>query len=135
MSLDLEDNKYCYGCGDQNPSGLRMSFEHPEKGRLLSKVTFAKEHQGFKGIVHGGMVSLVLDEVMLNLCWLEGLRAVTAELTVRLKKPVPVGESVLFEGIIDSQEGRAVYTSGTAKNSRGELLATAKATCIRAKEQ
>ncbi len=133
--LVLEDNDQCYVCGKDNKEGFRLDFSHPEKGRLLAEVVFRPEHQGFKNIVHGGMVATLLDEMMLNLAWIEGTPAVTAELTLRLKKPVRVGEKVFLEGRIEKEESRALYTSSSAKNAKGELLATATATCLKIKRQ
>ena len=133
--LKLEDNHGCYVCGKDNPHGFRLDFSHPKEGLLTTTVVFRAEHQGFKGIVHGGMVAMLLDEMMVNLAWIEGVSAVTAELTVRLKKAVKVGERVFFEGRIDRREPRALYASASAKNAQGGLLATAKATCLRIKPQ
>ena len=120
----------CYVCGPKNPLGLKLKFEHPEKALLRSTVIFAKEHQGYKDIVHGGMLAMVLDEMMVNLAWKEGKPAVTAELTVRLKKAAKIGERVHLEGRIEREEGRVLYARSEAKNEAGELLAQATATCI-----
>ncbi len=134
MSLKLEDDHMCYVCGTKNTHGLRLTFEHPKKNLLKAEVVFQKHHQGFKDIVHGGMMmGLVLDEMMVNLAWKEGIPAVSAELTVRLKKASKIGEKIYLEGRIDKDEGRALYTSASATNSAGEVLATAKATCLRIK--
>ena len=91
MALELEDDHMCYVCGKENPQGLKLDFKHPEKDRLEATVVFTKEHQGFKNIVHGGMMAMLLDEMMVNLAWKEGIPAVTAEFTVRLKKAAKVG--------------------------------------------
>ena len=133
--LTLEDDHHCYVCGKENAHGFRLDFAHPEKGRLTAEAIFKKEHQGFKGIVHGGLVATLLDEMMVNLAWIEGVPAVTAELNIRLKKAVKVGEKVLLEGRIKREEGRALYASATAKDARGTLLATATATCLRIKKR
>ncbi len=116
----------CYVCGSKNPSGFKLRFEHPEKGLLKTHVTFAKEHQGFKGIVHGGLMATILDEMMVSLAWKEGLPAVTAELTVRFKKAAKIGQKILFEGRIERGEGRAIYAHSEAKDEQGELLAHAQ---------
>ena len=133
--LKLEDNHGCYVCGKDNPHGFRLDFSHPEKGVLRTEVVFRAEHQGYKNIVHGGMVTMLLDEMMVNLAWIENAPCVTAELTVRLKKAVRVGERVFFKGCIERREARAIYASASAKNTSGEVLATAKATCLRIQRQ
>ena len=131
MPLRLEDDQMCYVCGKNNPHGLHLDFEHPSEGKLQATVVFSKQHQGFKNIVHGGMMAMVLDEMMVNLAWKEGVPAVTAELTVRLKKTAKIGEKIYLEGRIDRREGRALYASSVAKNAEGEILASATASCIR----
>ena len=131
MSLHLEDDQMCYVCGKKNKAGFRLDFSHPRKGLLTTEVVFRKEHQGYKNIVHGGMVTMLLDEVMVNLAWLEGIPAVTAELSVRLKKAVPVGQKVLLEGVLDKEQGRLLLMKAWARSPQGELYASAEAKCLR----
>ena len=131
--LALEDNQMCYACGTKNPYGFRLNFEHPQKGVLKASVIFSEHHQGFKGIVHGGMMATLLDEVMLNLAWVEGAPAVTAELRVRLLKPAKTGRKIHFEGRLDDAKAKLLKTSAVAKNEKGEVLATARGTCVRIK--
>ena len=135
MKLDLQDDHMCYVCGKENERGFRLDFKHPEKGRLLAEVVFGREHQGFKGMVHGGMVAMLLDEMMVNLAWIEGIQTVTSDLQVRFKKAAKVGEKVLLEGKVEREESRALYASASAKNAQGELLATAKAACLKVKSR
>lgn len=131
MPLKLEDDHMCYVCGQKNPHGLRLKFDRPKKGHLTAEVVFAKHHQGFKDIVHGGMIAMVLDEMIVNLAWKEGIPAVTGELSVRLKKPSKIGEKLYLEGHIEKDEGRVLYARSEAKNESGETLATATAKCVR----
>ena len=131
MSLRLEDDHMCYVCGKDNPQGLHLNFEHPHKGKLKAEAVFSKHHQGFKNIVHGGMMAMVLDEMMVNLAWKEGIPAVTVEMRTRLKKASKVGEKIFLEGSLDDQKGKLIYTSSVAKNDKGEVLAEAEATCMR----
>lgn len=131
MSLKLQDDHFCYVCGKDNPAGLRLDFEHPKKGVLRAVAVFNREHQGYRGIVHGGILSMVLDEMMVNLAWKEGLPVVTGEITVRLKKPAPTGERIFFEGRIEREDRRLVYASAKALNAQDEVLATATAVCVK----
>lgn len=55
----------------------------------MSEVVIPKEFQGFVYVVHGGILGTLLDELMANLYWLKGIKAVTAEYQVRLKKSLP----------------------------------------------
>ena len=139
MPLKLEDDQMCYVCGSKNAHGFKLSFEHPSPGLLRSTVVFQKQHQGYRDIVHGGLMATLLDEMIVNLAWKEGLPSVTAEITVRLKKPAKVGETVHLEGRLDERAGgrtgRTLKGRAEARTAAGELLATAEATCIRIKKE
>lgn len=121
----------CFVCGKENVLGLHLKFEHPASGRLTATVRFAKEHQGYKDIVHGGLMTTVLDEMMVNLAWAEKKPCVTAEITVRLKKAARIGEDIFLEGRLDKEEGKLLFASAEARNEAGETLATATAKCLR----
>jgi hypothetical protein len=56
-------DKECFGCGPENPHGLRMSFESDGK-RLRSTVTLEKRFRGWSNHIHGGILSTMLDETM-----------------------------------------------------------------------
>lgn len=131
MTFRVADDGMCYVCGKDNPEGFRLNFSHPEPGRLTAEVVFKKTQQGFKDVVHGGMLSILLDEMMVNLAWKEGTPAMTAELTVRFKKAAPVGQKVLLEGVLERGEGRILSMTASAKSPHGEVYATAFAKCLR----
>src|SRR5262245_4874414 len=59
----LEDDAMCFCCGQKNPIGLKLEFHETPDGRMGTIWIPRKEHQGFKDIVHGGLVATVLDEV------------------------------------------------------------------------
>jgi acyl-coenzyme A thioesterase PaaI-like protein len=128
--FSLTDDRWCFACGEKNPSGLKLSFSLGDDGALRTSFTFRREHQGYTEIVHGGLVGLILDEIMLNLAWRTGLRAVTAALELRFKKAVRVGERVDFTGRITGRSGRLVYAEAEARDTTGALVATAKAKCL-----
>lgn len=128
--LKLTDDRWCFACGEKNPSGLKLSFSPGDDGALRASFTFRKEHQGYTDVVHGGLVGLILDEIMLNLAWRTGMRAVTAALELRFKKAVRVGERVDFSGRITGRNGRLVLAEAEARDTKGALVATAKAKCL-----
>ncbi len=128
-SLKLEDDSFCFVCGKNNNSGLKLKFDL-EADTMRTEFTPAKIHQGFANIVHGGIISTVLDEVMLNLLFKKDIYAVTAELQVRFRKPTRVGEKLLFKSWITDSNSRLIETAAEAKNENGELIADAKAKCF-----
>ena len=82
--LKLEDDNHCFACGKKNPCGLKLSFNY-SGGRLTSEFTPSKIHQGYKDITHGGIITTILDEAMIQAAIAEGLNPITAEINVRFK--------------------------------------------------
>jgi acyl-coenzyme A thioesterase PaaI-like protein len=128
----LEDDAMCFCCGVNNPIGLKLEFQDTPEGRMRTHWTPRKEHQGFKDIVHGGLVATVLDEVMVRLLYLRGIPAVTAGMETKLLRPLRWGKEYRFEGWIVQERGRAVVTEAEAREvGSGERVAWGKATCMR----
>lgn len=130
--ISLEDDAMCFCCGPKNPIGLKLEFEETAEGRMRTIWTPRKEHQGFKDIVHGGLVATVLDEVMVRLLYIRGIQAVTAGMETRLSSPVRWGNAYRFEGWIVQDRGRVVITEAEAVEvESGRRVAWCKATCMR----
>lgn len=122
----LADDRMCFGCGSRNAGGLRLSFTVDEKKRVIeSRWTPAKEHQGYADIVHGGMIGLVLDELMGNLLWSMGFPAVTGEMTVRFLRPAKVGHSLTCRARVRSRKGRIFQMEAAAADAQGRPVARA----------
>ncbi|WP_025323484.1 PaaI family thioesterase [Deferrisoma camini] len=130
MNLTWQDN--CFVCGQDNPEGLRLAFRFDEEARSIETVwTPRPVHIGYEGIVHGGLVATLLDEALGKLTTLLGTPAVTAELTVRYHKPVPVGRPLRVEGRITRDRGRLLQGEARALLEDGTEAATATAKLLR----
>lgn len=132
MGLKLEDDRMCFCCGAENAIGLKLAFEMTPGGRMRTVWTPRKEHQGFKDIVHGGLVATVLDEVMIRMLYLSGIEAVTAEMETKLIRPLLAGRDYRFEGWLVEDKGRLVTTEAEAFDAEsGEHVAWGRAKCVR----
>lgn len=90
---DRRTINYCFACGPANPIGLKLKFEQTDD---LCRTVFTPktEHQGWYDVMHGGLITTLLDEVMANWLWGRDIPAMTAEMTTRFMKPVPIGAPV-----------------------------------------
>lgn len=122
---------HCFVCGDKHEHGLNAKFYFDGK-KAVTEIVATKEFEGYRGIYHGGIISSLLDEVMIKAILAQGKFVVTAELTVRFVAPVLVGEKVFFEGQIERSRGRVYHTSGEARGDDGKLYATATAKYLEA---
>jgi len=126
----LQDDNYCFVCGEKNPSGLHLKFSIHE-GKALSEFVLQKTHQGYKDIVHGGIISTLIDEAMVKAALMQGMPAVTAEITVRFKNPLMVGEKAVVESTIIKINKKIIETSARIKKTDGVLIAEGYAKLLR----
>lgn len=119
--MQLKDNKRCYVCGEDNPSGLRVRFDFDPAARTVQGAfTPAARHEGWEGIVHGGILSTLLDESMVKLAACLGIRAVSAELTVKFRAPAAPGDDLVVTAAITRESRRLLETE--ARVMRGPVI-------------
>ncbi len=117
----LRDSQRCYVCGKQNPAGLAVDFEiDPSERSIRASFTPSDRHQGYEGIVHGGILSALLDEAMAKLAFSLGVPAVTAELTVRFKSSTAPGQALTVSGRLIEETKRLIRAE--AKVIRGPVI-------------
>jgi uncharacterized protein (TIGR00369 family) len=126
----LEDDHHCFVCGEKNPHGLHLKFSLHE-GKVSSEFIPQKIHQGYKNIVHGGIISTIIDEAMVKAALMQGIPAITAEITVRFRNPLIVGEKAIIEATITNMNKRIIETSARIKKSDETLIAEGHAKLLR----
>jgi uncharacterized protein (TIGR00369 family) len=128
---ELRDNQRCYVCGKENPAGLGVVFEINKGSRIISaKFTPSDIYQGYEGIVHGGILTTLLDEAMVKLTVGLGIPAVTAEMMVKFKAPAAPGEELLVSGKLTRETNKLIQAE--ARIERGTVvIAEAKGKLLR----
>ncbi len=128
-SIVLDDDN-CFACGTKNPIGLQLKFKlEPETGTAVTETVIADHFNGWKGAVHGGIITTLLDEIMVYACTSSGWFTVTGTIEVKFHKPVPTGKKIIVTGRIIENRGRSISTVGTIERD-GIILASAKAVLI-----
>lgn len=117
----------CFVCGRNNPQGLKAKLSVKD-GRVFGEFTAQKTHEGPRGLLHGGILSALLDEAMACLinkaC---GTNAATASLEVRFKKPARLNERLLIQAELLNNDRRIRYAQASIKREDGTLIAHGKA--------
>jgi uncharacterized protein (TIGR00369 family) len=132
--MKFETYGNCFVCGKNNPNGLKLNFEIDQDKKTL-KTTFVASptFQGWDGIVHGGIISTLLDEAMAKLIYELGYQAVTASLEIRFKNPAPILEPLIVHGEITEVSKRLIRAKAHIAKEDGTILATGTSTFLKQK--
>ncbi|MCL6639271.1 MAG: PaaI family thioesterase [Firmicutes bacterium] len=126
MAKTLRDDSMCFACSPKNPIGLKLTFQQ-DGDVCRCRFTARPEHQGWRDLLHGGLIATLLDEVMAQWLWARGITAMTAEMTTRFSRAVPVGRELLLESRLEADRGKVAELSGRLVLPDGTVAARARA--------
>jgi acyl-coenzyme A thioesterase PaaI-like protein len=109
--LEGVHNKNCYGCGRNNPIGLKILF-NTKDGCVIAEFHSTKDHEGPPGLVHGGVIGVVADESSSYLArQLTGESVRTAKQEIRFRGSAKLGEVVYAESRLARYKGRVIIVT------------------------
>ena len=120
----------CFGCGQANPRGLRLRFE-TEGDRVFTTFTPDETHQGYPGLLHGGILYSLLDETMGQTATFLQTWVMTGRLEVRYLAPTPIGRPLRVSAWVTRRRGRAFEIAGEALLIDGPQVARAQGLFMR----
>lgn len=118
----------CFVCGVNNPGGLHFEFFETMEGPVVGVGVAGEYHQSYPDRVHGGVLCALLDETIGRAVQAidPDLWAVTVELDVQFKRPVPYGEKIYVVGSVDPVPRRIFGGEGKIYLHDGSLAAIGK---------
>ena len=123
----------CFGCGENNSIGLKLKFKWDGK-KVITEFTPNRLHQGWAEVIHGGIITAVLDEAMAYAAGYEGLKCVTATMQTRFKHPLSVGEPTIVTASVTRNARRLIETTAKMTLKDGTLIAECTAKQVAAGE-
>lgn len=126
----------CFGCGSQNAFGLHLEmYALADDTGVWAPFVPSERYEGYHGVIHGGIISTLLDEIMAWSLYAREIWAVTARMQTNFRKPVVVGEELVLVGSVERERGRLFEVRGELKRtSDHQILADATATFMRVPE-
>ena len=123
------NSKNCFVCGVENHHGLMIKFYIQSAGKVVATATVPNHFQGYPGIVHGGVITAMLDEVSGRAVMGETRPRwmVTASINVRFRRPVPVEAPLKLVGTLKEDSGRMAKVHGEILDENDVLLAESEA--------
>ncbi|MEO9169980.1 MAG: hotdog fold domain-containing protein [Candidatus Baltobacteraceae bacterium] len=124
MQVPVDDGN-CFACGPDNPIGLHLHFDDDDDG-VRAHVTLGPDYQGWRNIAHGGIAIALLDEAMAHAAGAAGHRGVTGSMSVRFRKPVPLGISLDVRGRVAWQRRNVLGLVASVSDASGKMLVAAE---------
>ena len=124
---DTTDYQQCFVCGQKNPYGLHMVFRL-ENDTVVSDFQPLTEHQGFPGVIHGGIIAALLDEALNRTTMLSThpTWTMTGRLEVRYRRYVPYGPLLRVRASLGMERGRMIQSSGVLTLADDEQVVLAE---------
>jgi len=128
ISVDTDEGySLCFACGQDNPIGLKLSFQWDGK-KARAEFTPAKFYQGWSGLVHGGIIICILDEAMSYAALFEGMNCVTAKMQVKLRRLASIDEPLIITSSTIKKTRKLAETRAAISLKYGTLIAESTAT-------
>lgn len=121
ISTDLNEG-LCFGCGHKNPIGLKLNFKK-DGDTCRAEFTPGEAHQGWPGIVHGGILTCLLDEAMSYAAYFEGVTCLTASMHVRLRQPVKLEVPLVITASVTRNRKKLIETRACVCLKDGTIVA------------
>lgn len=103
------EHNHCFGCGPSHPFGFHLRADEREDGSVEAKLVPKKEYEGAPGIMHGGLVTALADEIAAWALISElGKFGFTTEMHSRFRNPVRVGVETIARAKISHNRRRLV---------------------------
>jgi acyl-coenzyme A thioesterase PaaI-like protein len=115
----VEEHTGCVVCGVDNTAGFQITYTIETAGTVTAQWAPTTRYEGFKGLIHGGILATVLDEAMAKAVVSLGLEALTAELKVRYRCYVKADEQLLITGRIMSHKNRLLKLEASLCRNSG----------------
>jgi len=128
-SIQKKVHKKCLICGNENPWSLGLNFQLAKDGWVYSEFQAHDKLQGYDGILHGGIISSLLDSAMTNYLFFHDVEAVTGELLVRFLYPIDCKSKLIIRAnsLLDSAplyvvKAEIVYEDKIMAKAEGKFM-------------
>ncbi len=115
----------CIAWGFANRNGLHLKFETVIDGSVMATFSCDEDFEGYPGILHGGIISLILDSAMGNCMFARGLATVTVEITMKFRHSVVTGQEATVLARI-TRHSHPLYLLEAEITQNGKIKATAR---------
>ena len=115
----------CVVCSFANAKGLHLKCDVADDGSIKADFQCDESFEGYPGMMHGGVISSILDGAMGNCMFARGQTTVTIEMATRFRRPVVTGREATVSARI-TRVSHPLYLLEAEIIQEGKVKATAK---------
>jgi uncharacterized protein (TIGR00369 family) len=123
----MEKENYCFVCSKVNSKGIHLNIKNNDDGMAKAEFTLQREYEGYPGIIHGGIIAAILDEVMGNIEFRKGYITYTVELNIKYLKKCLINEVLMAQGRVREFSHKIIKTEGEIVDPLGNVRVKATA--------
>lgn len=122
-NLEIANLNRCFGCGKDNPAGLHLEVTYVnDKPRI--EFIVGSNYCGYPGVMHGGAIATLFDEVMFHAIARLGIQTVTTNITIDFKNPALEGHHLVSEARVENRNGKKIEVAAIITDSgTGKVIA------------
>ena len=123
--IKITDN--CFVCGVKNPYSLKLKPYVTNDNETEAEFIATKEYRGYSGMVHGGITSALLDELIV-LAIIHNVRDYLATISIKVKYKAPffIDSKVIVKGRYVGKEKHIYIGEGEIIDEKGKVLAVGR---------
>jgi uncharacterized protein (TIGR00369 family) len=121
---------HCFGCGLENPSGLRLRFFVDPDLHVVCRFRLARRFAGPPGHAHGGIIATLLDEAMSKANRARNILAMTRHIEVNYVRPVPLAVPLTLTARHVEAHAHRHHCEAEIADAAGQVLAKGKAVFV-----
>lgn len=130
MPIKQPNAANCFVCGLENPAGLKLVFYETGPDEVMARYTPPRQFEGYPGVLHGGIVAAILDEVGGRVVMIGDQEhfMLTAKMDIKYRRPTPVGQPLTVSGRLLKRRGRLAVAHAEIRLPDGSVTAEAELT-------
>jgi acyl-coenzyme A thioesterase PaaI-like protein len=128
--IHAQEHGMCVITGPHNPTGLKLKFKVQPDGSVVAVFNCSTALQSYANVLHGGVISAILDSAMVNALFAIGIVAVTATLELRYLAPTVTGRFAMARAWTESAAAHPLYVQRAELVQDDKVMVEAKAKFI-----